>query len=416
MKKIRESWQPAQSTLAWIVWSVSAVFLLFQFFLQLSSADIVGGLMDSFSLSALGASVLASTYYYIYVTLQAPAGILIDRFGPRRLLTMGALICSLGCWVFATAQPLALAVVGRLLMGGGAAFAFVGSLSLISRWFPISRFAVMVAVAETIGMCGALFGGTLLAHLVLHFGWRASLQGAAVLGAVIALLLWLIVRDAPPGSVPVPLPRTNFWQDIKTLTNNKIVWINGLYSGLMFSVQTVFIALWGVQFLQTAHHISLTMAAFICNLVFIGVCIGGPVLAWVDSHFAWRRQITLFSSLASLVLISAVIYIPQLPLWAVGVLMLLLGFMGSAYVLTFVIANELAPGHMRSTSVGFVNMMSVGSAPLLQPLAGFLLVLSSHHGTHYTVSEYQIALSILPIGLLIAAFLSRHLPLFSPGK
>lgn len=180
----------------------------------------------------------------------------------------------------------------------------------------------------------------------------------------------------------------------------------------MFAVQTVFIALWGVQYMQVAHHVSLTMAAFICNLVFIGVSIGGPLLAWVDSHFAWRRQITLYGSLASLVLISLVLYVPQFPIWAVGILMFLLGFTVSAYVLTFVIANEISPKHMRSTSVGFVNMLSVGSAPILQPLAGLLLALSSHHSTHYTVHQYQIALSILPAGLLAAAFLSRYLPIF----
>lgn len=412
---MKKTWQPAQHTLAWIVWSVSAVFLLFQFFLQLSSADIVDGLMSSFSLNALGASVLASTYYYVYVTLQAPAGILIDRFGPRRLLTLGALVCALGCWVFSASLQLHWAVCGRLLMGTGAAFAFVGSLSLISRWFPVNRFAVMVAVAETMGMFGAMFGGTLLAHLVVHFGWRTSIQGAAVLAACISALLWIVVRDSPPDTVPVPLPPSNFWGNLKILTHNKTAWVNGAYSGLMFAVQTVFIALWGVKFLQTAHQISLTMAAFVCNLVFIGVSIGGPVIAWLDSHFAWRRQITFYGPLGAMVLISLVLYLPQLPLWGVGLLMLLLGFACSSYVLTFVIANEIAPAHMRSTSVGFVNMLSVGSAPLLQPLAGFLLAASSHHGTNYTVHHYQIALSILPIGLLIAVYLSRYLPKFPPA-
>lgn len=368
--------------------------------------------MESFTLTAWGASVLASTYYYIYVTLQAPAGILIDRFGPRLLLTVGALICAAGCWIFSSSQALAWAVLGRLCMGGGAAFAFVGSLSIIARWFPVSRFAVMVAVAETMGMFGAMFGGTLLAHLVLHFGWRTSIQGAAVLAGLIAILLWVIVRDSPPQSVPLPLPPRDFWGDIKTLIKNKTAWVNGAYSGLMFAVQTVFIALWGVQFLQTAHHISLTLAAFVCNLVFIGVSIGGPVIAWFDSRFPVRRKITLLGSLAALVLISLVLYLPQLPVWAVGILMLLLGFAGSSYVLTFVIANEIAPAHMRSTSVGFVNMLSVGSAPLLQPLAGFLLVLASHHGIQYTVRDYQLALSILPVCLLIAAILARWLPAF----
>lgn len=400
-------------TMAWIVWSISAVFLIFQFFLQLSSADIIDGLMISFSLNALGASVLASTYYYVYVSLQAPAGILIDRFGPRRLLSLGALVCGCGCWIFATSLMLHWAILGRLLMGTGAAFAFVGSLSLVARWFSVSQFAVMVAVAETCGMMGALFGGTLLANLVTHFGWRTCLQGAAVLAVIIALLLWLIVRDAPPRAVPAPIPSTDFWRDIKTLIRNKVAWINGAYSGLMFSIQTVFVSLWGVQFIQTAHHVSLTMAAFICNLVFVGVATGGPVLAWLDSKFALRRSVTMGGALGSVVLMSLVLYVPQFPVWMVGVLMLLLGFVNSAYVLTFVIANEIAPGNTRSTSVGFVNMLSVGGGPLLQPLAGFLLALSSHHSIHYTVANYQLALSILPIGLLIAALLSRYLPLFS---
>lgn len=400
----------SKNILAWIVWSASAVFLLFQFFLQLSSADIVGGLMESFSLNALGAGLLASVYYYIYVTLQAPAGILVDRFGPRLLLSLGALVCGLGCWIFATAHHLLWAVAGRMTMGLGAAFAFVGSLSLISRWFPISRFAIMVAVAETLGMFGAMFGGTLLAHLVLHFGWRSSIQGAAILGVSISVLIWLVVRDSPPGTVPAPARPTHFWSDIKLLVNNRTAWVNGIYSGLMFAVQTVFIALWGVQFMQIAHGVSLTMAAFICNLVFVGVCIGGPVLAWIDGRYAWRRMITVGGALGTAVLMSLVLYLPQLPIVMVCILMVLLGFTCSAYVLTFVIANEVAPSYMRSTSVGFVNMLSVGSAPLLQPLAGFFLALTGRHGQHYPLHQYQLALSILPIGLLIAAWLGSYLP------
>ncbi len=399
--------------MAWIVWLASAAFLLFQFFLQLSSADIVTGLMKSFSLSAFGASVLASSYYYIYVTLQTPAGILIDRFGPRRLLTAGAFVCGFGCFLFSQAHHVTLAFPARLLMGTGGAFAFVGSLSLISRWFPIHRFAVMVAMAETVGMMGALFGGTLLAHLVAHFGWRACMAGAALIGVIISGLLWTIVRDNPPDTKHVPMLAGNFLGNIKFLFKNKIAWMNGFYSGLMFSVQTVFVSLWGVPFIETAHHQSLTMAAFICNLLFVGVCIGGPVLAWLDSHFAWRRQVTVAGALVSFVLISLVIYLPQLPLWVVGLLLLLLGFSCSSYVLTFVIANEIAPGYMRSTSVGFVNMLSVSSAPLLQPLVGFLMAISSHDTTgQYSVGAFQIGLSILPLAFLISAYLARYLPLF----
>jgi fucose permease len=78
--------------MAWSVWMVSAVFVLFQFFLQLSSGEIIGGLMKTFALTAFGAGVLVSSYYYIYVLLQVPAGMLMDRYGSRGILSAGALI------------------------------------------------------------------------------------------------------------------------------------------------------------------------------------------------------------------------------------------------------------------------------------------------------------------------------------
>ncbi len=402
-----------QNYLAWIVWSVSALFLLFQFFLQLSSAEIVGGLMQSFSLTGLGASVLASTYYYIYVSLQAPVGALLDRYGPRLLLTLGAAVCGLGCWLFSISTRLDFAVIGRLLMGGGAAFAFVGSLSLIARWFPIRRFAIMVAVAETIGMFGGVFGGSLLAYLVIHMGWRRCMWGAAIIAVIISILLWLVVRDGPRGKAMLPSShfKINFWQDIKVLIKNKRAWGNGFYSGLMFSIVTVFVSLWGVPFMQATHQLSLPTAAFVCNLVFIGIALGGPFIGWIDSRFICRRWIMVIGALISAGLISLVLYLPHLSIVFVGSLMFLLGFSCSSYVLTFVIANEIAPSHMRSTSVGFVNMLSVGSAPILQPVSGFLLSLLSHHSMgHYSVEQFQGALSFLPLALLSASVIAIYIP------
>src|SRR3990167_4222248 len=127
---------------AWGMWGVAVTFVLFQFGLQLSSGQIVDGLMQSFALTAFGGGVLASVYYYIYVLLQAPAGFLIDRYGVRRLLSMGAATCGIGCFVFGWAPTIGWAVLGRLLMGFGAAFAFVGALNIVSRWFAIRQFTL----------------------------------------------------------------------------------------------------------------------------------------------------------------------------------------------------------------------------------------------------------------------------------
>jgi len=401
---------------AWLMWGVAASFVIFQFFLQLSSGEIVSRLMHSFAITAFGAGILASTYYYIYVTLQIPAGMLIDRFGTRQLLTLGALVCALGCFLFGVAPNLILAALGRLLMGGGAAFAFVGALNIISKWFPAHRFAMMVAFAETVGTLGTVVGNFFLANVVQHFGWRESMIGAGVVGLFISLLIASIVRDAPRSQVVThSLPPGTLKRDLKFLIKNPVAWVNGIYSGIMFTILSVFVALWAIPFVQVAYHVSLVISTLLCNLVFAGVVIGGPIIGWLDGYVKDRRILLAFFTLASAVLLSVLIYVPGLSLGVLIVLMLLIGVFACTYIVTFAVANEIVPAHIRGTSIGFTNALSMCTAPLLQPLIGLILDLVVHrhatHMSHYTVHDYQIALSILPILILAATVLCRWMPI-----
>ena len=183
--------------MAWVVWGISACFALLQFTMQLSSSSLINGLMKSFHLSPFGGALLLSSYYYMYAFFQVPAGVLIDRYGPRRLLTIGAVICVLASYLFASATSLWLAFLGRICMGGGFAFAFVGSLALISRWFPIRQFALIVSVAETLGMLGSAIGGAVIVSVVQRFGWRSGIYGFGMVAALLSVFLWVFVRDAP---------------------------------------------------------------------------------------------------------------------------------------------------------------------------------------------------------------------------
>jgi len=410
--------QTRGSAIGWVIWGVSASFLLFQFFLQLTSGEIVAGLMKSFSLTAFGGGVLASAYYYVYVTLQTPAGLLIDRFGPRKLLALGALVCGLGCFVFSHSSTVWVACFGRLAMGFGAAFAFVGSLKLISNWFPPTRFAIMVGIAETVGMMGSVVGSFFLAEYIRHHGWRESMFIAAIVGVVIAVLIAVIVRDAPRRAPPVfKHPKALLWRELRLLLKNKYAWINGLYSGLMFAVSTVFVALWSIPYLMLSHHVSLSEADLAANMVFLGIAIGSPFLGWIDAKdkFCNRRTLFVVCAFACTILLSIVIYVTSLPMWLVFMLMVVLGLFMSCYVLTFAVANELVPENMRGTSMGFLNTLAVGTAPILQPFVGFILTMRAtgvgiDGAPYYSVYDYQIALSILPVLLIVAMWLGRYIP------
>ncbi len=402
--------------MAWIVWGASAVFVLFQFSLQLSSGEIVSGLMKSFSLGALGAGILASTYYYVYLLLQAPAGMIVDRFGPRKVLTVAAIVCGTGTLLFGVSHSVAVAALGRMLMGAGAAFAFVGSLYLIGKWFPINKFAMMVGVAECIGMVGSLLGGIYMANVVGHLGWQSVMVLSSGLAALIAVLIWSLVRDEPyKNEAPKSIrPRGSFRRDLKQLMSDKLAWYSGIYSGLMFSVVTVFVALWGIPYLELAHHSTLIHATIACNMVFLGVAIGSPFMGWLDARVN-RRRLLSYAALMTTVLVALVIYSPSMPLWLVGVLMLMTGATASAYVIPFAIAHELAAPFTRSAYMGFTNMLSMASAPILQPLVGMLISLAAIwapvHAHGYSVMSYQVGLTIVPLMTLAASVLARWLPL-----
>jgi MFS family permease len=401
---------------AYVVWLVSLLFVLFQFLIQLSSGEILDGLMRSFSLTALGGGFLASAYYYIYVILQTPGGLLLDRFGPRRLLSTGAIVLMLGSALFSTTHFVALAFLGRLLMGGGAAFAFVGSLALLNRWFPKKRFSTMAGIAEMVGMLGTLGGGVLLAYLIEDLGWRDCMLGVAAIAGLIALLVWLLVRDDPPYRKRTgQRPKRRILPGLMVLLRIKVAWLNGLYSGLTFSVVTVFAALWAIPFVQAAYHLDLFWATVVCNMIFVGAAVGCPLLGWFDQHIPQRRFVMSGFALVSMMIMSLLIFEIGLPLWFLYFLFFILGVFVSSYMLTFAIANEIVATRIKSASIGFVNMLSVGLAPILQPLVGLILSLLTIHAVHnsvhhYTVHEYQIALSIIPLLLLVAAIIGWFLP------
>ncbi len=402
----------------WLMWAVAVSFVFFQFFLQLSSGVMVNQLMKSFQLTALGAGTLASSFYLVYVILQTPAGMLVDRLGPRRLLGGGGLVCALGCLLFALSHDITLALLGRLLMGAGASFAFVSSLYLVAQWFPEQRFAMMVGLAETVGMLGVLVGNVYLAHLLQQSPWRDAMWVSALIALILGVACYLIVRDKPDhDELPVVTPNTTkqFCKDVIWIVKQPGLWLNGLYAGLLFSVITVFAALWGLPYLALSQHVSLSNATFEIAFVFVGMAIGGPIMGWIYPRLTNKNLFLCLTALSTAFLCSWIIYKTPMSAWLISLLFLLLGIVCCSYVFNYSIANQVVSKHIRSTSIGFTNMLVVITAPLFQPAIGWALHVISHSKMPsgqeiYSISNYHWALSIIPAGLIIAALVALFLP------
>ena len=399
----------------WSMWLVSSFFVLFQFFLQLTSGAMVQGVMKTAGLSAFGAAVVISSYYYVYVALQAPAGFLVDRFGVRRVLSLSAFIVSLGCLGFAFSHRVSLMIFFRMLTGGGAAFAFVGCLNLTRQWFPAKYFGVMAAAAEMMGMLGSIVGGLLFVHMIPIHGWQRCMSGAAGVVMCIAITIWFVVFDRRSSSEAVKAKSFSaLIKAVKSLIKRPVVWGNGFYSGLMFGVVTVFVAMWGVPYLQSVYHLSLIRSTEVTDMAFLGVAVSCPLVGYLDAVTGLRRCILVGAPVLGMVAMLIILFVPLLSVSCLAVMMLVVGMAVGPYMLTFVIGSEIALPQTQATSVGIVNMVSVGTAPVLQPVIGCILGLGKRSGVmgsvHFSVIQYQHALILIPLMMGGAAIIAWFLP------
>lgn len=388
------------------IWFIGVSFVLFQFFLQLSSGVVIGAIMIEQHLSAFEVGILSSAFYYVYTTLQIPVGMLFDRRSTRLLLAITALICSLGCLFFAHSNSLFFLIIGRLLIGGGSAFAFVGLSHLLRQYFPLRQFGFMIGLSETLGFVITVLGMISMGILISHWGWRSFINGAALLSLVIAYLCW---RYIPENTTQVTQAKTHSKQLLDILRNTK-AWINGLFVGLSFTIITVFAAMWAVPFVQVKLNCNLQQAGLIDSMIFLGAAVSCPLFGKLASLLRRRRPLMIGSCLSTALLLLTVLYLPIQNHAFLAILMFMIGVCCGAYMLAFSIANELAPTESLSTCTGFTNTLAMLSAPLLQPLVGYFLDFSNGSRGNYSLANYQAALLIIPICLVLAAGLVFWLP------
>lgn len=389
-----------------IVWLVGISFLLFQFFLQLSSGIVVGAIMQEQHFSALTAGLLSSAFYYVYTSLQIPVGILFDNFNTRSLLYINAALCAIGCFVFAAAYHLPLLFLGRLIMGAGSAFAFIGMSHLLRQHFPIKQYAFMIGLSETLGFTLTVLGMISMGSLIDYLSWRYFIAGAGVLGLIISFLCWNII----PNHQPKLSNDRHYTKQLVLILKNKLAWINGLFVGLEFSVITVFAALWAVPFLQLKLNCSINLASTLTSMTLLGAGLSCPIFGKLSIYFNKRKLLIHLSCLSTAFLLLIILYLPIQNTFLLATILFLIGFCCGAYMLAYSIANELAPMDSLSTCTGFTNTLAMLSAPLLQPLIGYLLDLFNNKQSVYTLESYQQALLIIPFSLVLASILSQFLP------
>lgn len=401
-----------QSKYPILIISLCACYLFYKYVLQIYPSIITEQLMREFELSATGLGYLTATFYYAYMITQIFVGVLIDKYGTRWMASAAICCCAIGIVTFSQSHTLWTAALSRGLMGFGVAFATIAYMKLAAGWFPPRQYAFISGLLVTAAMAGAVFGQAPLSLAVNSLGWRECLLITGIVGFVLTFSFAAFVRDAPTFAHHNDLLKgyqleiKDVWQVLKSKQN----WLLTLYNGLAFSPIAIFGGLWGNPFLEQAYHLTKTETASMISLVFIGLGIGSPLLGIFSDRLGHRRDVMFVCTLIGCFAISLVLYCHPMPTWILAALLFVFGFTLGAFMLVFAIGKELNPAFLTATVISMINTSEVVLDGLTEPGIGKLLDLSWDgtiiNGVHvFTLHNYHIALSILPIYLLSAALL-----------
>jgi MFS family permease len=370
------------SGLSWTMWSLAAAFYLSGFYQRVAPAVITDHLMADFNMGAAALGNLSALYFYSYVAMQIPTGILADSWGPRKLLAAGALISSLGGFLFALAPGLFLAGLGRLMIGGAVGVAWVAMLKVSVHWFPPQRFATTTGLGLCAGVVGAISAGVPLRILVDSFGWRPVMLVSAAIVLILTVVIWMVLRDDPsqkgykshaPASASTSKSNVGVLQGLVHVFKYRNTWLLTIAPSGIVGPVLAFAGLWGVPFFTTHYALAPAKSAALTSTLLVAWALGGPLCGALSDRSGYRKPVYLTGNIIACVGWGVVLFIPQLPVWLLVVLMAVIGLSSGAIVIGFAYGKESVPPSLAGTVTGVINMGVMLGPMILQPLMGWIL-------------------------------------------
>ncbi len=405
------------SVLAWVICLLAALFYCYEYLLRISPNVMVPELMRAFNVpTADGVAALVGYYYYAYTPMQIPVGLLLDKYGPRRILTFATLCCAIGAVFFATTSSYAVAAVARFFIGFGSAFAFVGVLKVASIWLPPNRFAFISGFTTALGMLGGMFGNWTMNKMVATMGWDGTLSYFGWFGFFVVPVMWLLIRDVPNfKSESIQRIETTFKQlggDFLTLCKNRQIWINGLIGGFIMMPTMVFAELWGGEYVQQVYGLDKDLSIQLVTMVLLGWAIGGPITGMISDKLNNRRMPLIAGSLLAAVVMFFFIQTQTLSPWSIGAVLFFLGTLSSVENICFAVSKEISPAQVAGSAIATTNFIVVLVGMIFQRAASKLIdyfwngAVKLDGTPFYSPEVFKNTMLIMPIGLVLAAVMA----------
>ncbi len=400
---------PTQTTrTSWIVFGVAVaayvVAVIHRTAFGVASADA----LDRFGIGATALSMLAVVQIALYAGMQVPAGTMLDRWGPARIIIAGSVVMAVGQALMAFAPGFGWAIVARALIGAGDAPIFIAVARLVTIHFPPRRVPVMVQLTGLIGQTGQLISAIPLAYLLHRSGWSSAFASLAILGALMAAAVWwILVRPSNDPELSERLPAASVREALKTHWNTHGVRL-GFWSHFVgpFSANTIAL-LWGLPYFTTAQGLSKAEASLLLTCLVLANIAVAPFIGVLTSKYPMRRSWLVLGGAAVVALAWTALLLPTTPrpLWQLVAFVLVIGAGGPMSLVGMDFARSFAVAHKVGSASGFVNMGGFIATIISVLLVGLVLQFVAPHGAStYTLGDYRIAFASLAVPWIIGVF------------
>jgi MFS family permease len=386
--------------LRWAVFALAAGAFWLSFFHRVAPAAIAVELQAAFGIGGAMLGTLAATYYVIYTLMQVPTGVLNDTLGPRRVLVAGCLIAGAGSILFAAAETVTAAVIGRAFAGLGVSVAFVSMLKLNADWFAERRFATMTGLGSMIGLSGGLAAATPLAWIAAHVSWRTVFTAVGIASLALAVVIWWVVRDHPGGATrgaprpPSARGKVRWREGLMLVLRNRATWPCFWFGFGMSGSYMTFVGLWAVPYLVHGYGMSVVEATQHTSLMLVCLALSQGAIGALSDRIGRRRPLILASALAYLACwlawLAGAAAIPGAS-YAISIVM---GLSVCGMTLSWACAKELNSPQYSGIAISVVNTSGFLAVGLLQPLVGWLLDRNAA-GAAYTGAHYAPGIALL---------------------
>jgi sugar phosphate permease len=397
----------------WLIFWILAVSYVLVYFHRLCPAVVAVDMMRDLHAGGPLLGLLGSAYFYPYAIMQLPAGLLSDSWGPRRAITLFFMVAFAGSLILGLAPSVFLAIVGRTLVGLGVSMLFVPTMKVLAEWFRVREFATMTGILMAMGGIGSLTAATPLALVSTWLGWRLSFVIVGVITLLLAILVWLIVRDRPSDKGwPSPTHRSEsddvpvgLMKGMKQVLTYPGFWPVAIWFFFDCAVFFSFGGLWGGPFLMQVYGLTKAEAGQILSMLAIGMIVGSPFLSFVSNRLLQGRKPVLIISSVVLMCLTALLafYTEKLSTGALYLICFGLGVFSSAVVVIgFTTTKELFPVRIAGTSTGLVNLFPFAGGAVAQPILGYVLEQRGRVQGAFTLAGYENAFLLLFISGVIA--------------